>query len=574
MKKPYLTELLENEYRNWRYQKILIKAPTGLGKSTFILKELLPYLQGKGKRLLILCNRRLLRLQYWYQVVHEFDTYHELCESVDIVTYQEMALRLKENGGELNLFTGYDVICLDECHYFYSDSDFNGFGTYALLQAIILSGITKQMIFLSATAECVETVIDELLKNAFCVLKTKYPDPEDEIYPEWEPELLIRRKEYQKLIFCADSRYKELKIYDFMYFANYDYLKCMLVPDLETICIKLLKTDKKSIVFIDDKKRAGEMAAMLISRGKLKEREVVVLNAENLDDGANDEFIKTLALVGKLDTKILITTSVLDNGVSIHDHEVENLVIMTESKVSFMQMLGRVRNESIEYLNLMLLKHDAAFYERRERSLAELIELAKQIRSRNIDKNRYHLLQEVWDGRDERVSNNIRKLVTITPMSCACMKELFGGNLLFDFGDAVFSVNELAERKIEDLYLLICKFHILARMDEKAVAEYQLEWLGKDSHELEVMESTYLETRKDEFINSLLKIQNFNRDDFIKAKQALAKEYRREFFEKDVRGNSSFSTEKLEMILTRYNLMLVIKESPDGRKRYTVERKK
>lgn len=46
---------------------------------------------------------------------------------------------------------------------------------------------------------------------------------------------------------------------------------------------------------------------------------------------------------GELPCKVLITTSVLDNGFSIEDDNVKNIVICTDDKTEFLQELGRKR---------------------------------------------------------------------------------------------------------------------------------------------------------------------------------------------------------------------------------------
>jgi flagellar biosynthesis GTPase FlhF len=45
----YLADQIGEEYKNWKDDDIvLITAPTGIGKTTFILKILLPYIMQKG----------------------------------------------------------------------------------------------------------------------------------------------------------------------------------------------------------------------------------------------------------------------------------------------------------------------------------------------------------------------------------------------------------------------------------------------------------------------------------------------------------------------------------------------
>ena len=96
MKKDYLTKLLRDECKYWSKKKVLITAPTGMGKSTFIIHELLPYLKERGKKLLILCNRRLLRDQYWQNLVQVYDCYDDLEKSVELMTYQQLAEKMNK----------------------------------------------------------------------------------------------------------------------------------------------------------------------------------------------------------------------------------------------------------------------------------------------------------------------------------------------------------------------------------------------------------------------------------------------------------------------------------------------
>ena len=91
MDKKYLSEVIGDEYFDWGKRKIIIQAPTGCGKSTFIIRVLLKRYQRKHWKLLILCNRRLLRKQYCYQLVQQFDAYSDLRQVVEIKTYQELA---------------------------------------------------------------------------------------------------------------------------------------------------------------------------------------------------------------------------------------------------------------------------------------------------------------------------------------------------------------------------------------------------------------------------------------------------------------------------------------------------
>ena len=60
----YLSDKIGSEYQSWNKDAlVIIKAPTGCGKSHFILNELLDYALMCGRRILYLVNRTILKDQ-------------------------------------------------------------------------------------------------------------------------------------------------------------------------------------------------------------------------------------------------------------------------------------------------------------------------------------------------------------------------------------------------------------------------------------------------------------------------------------------------------------------------------
>ena len=60
----YISDIIKDEFKQWTNHKpILISAPTGSGKTTFILKHLLPYVKEQGKYLVYFVNRSALKEQ-------------------------------------------------------------------------------------------------------------------------------------------------------------------------------------------------------------------------------------------------------------------------------------------------------------------------------------------------------------------------------------------------------------------------------------------------------------------------------------------------------------------------------
>ena len=74
------------------------------------------------------------------------------------------------------------------------------------------------------------------------------------------------------------------------------------------------------------------------------------------DDGIVYEGIVTNK---KFNKKVLITTSVLDNGINIIDSHVKHIAILIFDKVSFLQMLGRKRMNQNEKITLYLQEYNS-----------------------------------------------------------------------------------------------------------------------------------------------------------------------------------------------------------------------
>ena len=67
---------------------------------------------------------------------------------------------------------------------------------------------------------------------------------------------------------------------------------------------------------------------------------------------------------GTFATKVLVTTSVLDNGFSIKDKHIKNIVICSHDKTEFIQELGRCRLLSDQTINLFIKKLSKQEYAR------------------------------------------------------------------------------------------------------------------------------------------------------------------------------------------------------------------
>ena len=578
--KRYLSDLIGDKFENWGKRKIFIAAPTGIGKTTFIVDQLFPWLMKKYKnadrKFLILCNRKLLRQQYWNDIIGKFDTYADLEKNVEIKTYQELAQELMSNG-KIS-FYGYSAICCDECHYFYADSDFNGSGTYMLLQAMIEAGMLYPMIFMTATPDKIIKKIGHILSIIYETKKFKGENLEGESDAEY-----LKRFALECPKECA-----EFVPYDYMHLADYSRFHCVCVPDEETLCDTLAFAEGKSIIFVDSKKSAERMKERMVKKGGVKEGEIKLLNSQNLDESENDEMIERLVMCHKVSPKILITTSVLDNGVSIKDPEVENAAIITESKISFIQMLGRIRSGYSKEIKLYWVKREAILFKNRVKRYQIVQDAYKEIlNTLEFDagssscKGFYKIVSAAWEDVEGEKAKAYRQALIACPTEVARINyypetSLIGESPKKDLCVRVYRIpgkwadvrmvfNSFGMEKTEDMLLIEQQLFSLAIDDPMKVIYEQM-----SPEQLEIRNSTMEEQMWSELREKLLGVRNWTNEALQSLKTEVAKRYRKMILSEYLSKDGSFSKDKLEQICKACGLKLVCSTDENQKVRYTI----
>lgn len=139
-------------YKEWKNGLYLISAGTGQGKNYWVMNELYDYVHSRGKRMIILTNRAILKRQ----------TVELLKDETTLVsTYQ----RLEHNQvicGVPNLFNNpnnlmdalesFDYIVMDEAHYIFQDAKFNR-NTETILHMVERYYQSKIIVMLTATPD-------------------------------------------------------------------------------------------------------------------------------------------------------------------------------------------------------------------------------------------------------------------------------------------------------------------------------------------------------------------------------------------------------------------------------------
>ena len=344
--KQTVSDVIGDSYKNWdSNQIVIIDCPTGSGKSYFIFETLLDYAKSNHKRILYLVNRKVLRAQLDEQYIsgsNALDRFHkkygdiylDIRVYIQIYTYQYIeSLLLKNifpfNGNE------FDYIVYDECHYFYSDSNFNSNTkvSYNYLRNIF---IDKTHIFMSATIKNMRNFISNFTPDFNYAYNACFT-------------YNLPKQEY-----CIPK--------------NYDYLSVSYFNDIsDLIClIGTKESDKqKWLIFTDSKDRGKDIIVKIKDDIQtIKDEDIVFIDTNYKKNEDSSETMDEIVKKNLMNKMIIISTPVMDNGISIKDIGLRNLVLLCDTEEEFIQMIGRKREDG-QKVNLYLWKRNVLHFKRR-----------------------------------------------------------------------------------------------------------------------------------------------------------------------------------------------------------------
>lgn len=265
--------------------KILIRAGTGRGK-TYFVKNILPqYADNNKNRILFLSNRKSLQEQTLSEIMQENNQ-----EIIECMTYQKLEQDILNETVDLGRFKY--IVC-DEAHYFFMDSTFN------------------HMTNLSAN------YIKDCTDDKIVILMTATPR---------------RLKSYFNI---SDEQTYEID-------AEYDYISNIYRYSKVDTIIKMLNTLPK-----------GEKAIFFTSAEKAYEASLQIYDACFICSSSNwrrknmnKEELKNIQENSRFTSRVLCTTTVLDNGVNIIDSQVKHIVVDMVDVNTVIQCIGRKRVQS------------------------------------------------------------------------------------------------------------------------------------------------------------------------------------------------------------------------------------
>jgi len=279
----YVSDLIKLEdIEQWTNNDIiLIKSPTGSGKSYFIKTNLRKYCEINNKTILLLTNRDILKEQNLKELSEENNNI------IDVKNYQQIEYAIL-NG---KLINNYDIVVADEIHYFFLDSTFSR-KTDISFNWLINNNTLR--ILLSATCNIVEEYFS---KNNIEVIKYE-----------------------------IESDYDYIS--DLYYYYKDDVLKKLIseIPD-----------DEKIIYF------AGAKKAYEMSNEFDNSEFICSKHSSTYSEFSNDKEKNNIIENAKFNCKLLCCTSVLDNGINIKDKMVKHIIVDIFDLDTLQQCIGRKR---------------------------------------------------------------------------------------------------------------------------------------------------------------------------------------------------------------------------------------
>lgn len=238
---------------------VFISAPTGSGKTHFILNVWMKYAANKNLKVLYLVNRTILKDQLSKEIK---DMGPKISSCIDVKLYQDIESGLKsgerEQGKyEKGLYTyknmrksyrkylDYDCVVCDECHYFLTDSNYNT-DTGLSFRWIQECFAHKIRFFMSATIEDIQAYVEEYDFKRVCTSQ-KF----NQNFKYWRLDgQEYKNKPYREFM---ENLYGKTEYHCFAIPKNYDYLDIEIINSKDDIADFITQSGKneKWLIFVD-----------------------------------------------------------------------------------------------------------------------------------------------------------------------------------------------------------------------------------------------------------------------------------------------------------------------------------
>ena len=329
----YISDGIKNDYESWHMKEgfhtssnVFIESPTGTGKTHFIIHKLFSYALKMNRSIIYVCNRDALKQQTLLtlkQSMPELNMieYNKICIFISPNSSGRIAIVNYQSVKKLNIQGIYPndpndptrlknlfYIVFDETHFFLEDSIFN-VDTHGIYQYMLKQFEKQVHIFISATM----SDFYELFNVSLEALLPKHT----------QQEISNALRTINCTYYC--NTYSK-PIYNIILYQSDSFL------------FNEIKNSENSkwLYFILSRQNGNSMKQCI---ELMTSKKCIFLTSSD----KNRKIWRTLTQENRFDKEILIATSVLDNGISIHDDAVKNIVLPFCNRTEFQQMLGRIR---------------------------------------------------------------------------------------------------------------------------------------------------------------------------------------------------------------------------------------
>ncbi len=478
--KVKITDLVKDDYKYWKQgSMIFIFSGTGSGKTTLALEKITISYIDKGKRVLYLVPRELLReeINKIMQSIIAKSEYKYHAENYnnnfDIWTYQHLENLLLN---KINI-KHFDLIICDEFHYFITDCTFNQ-NTQVSYNYIFYDNKNSTKLFLSATP-------DNIMEYLKCEIKENYLiEPIEEPYIDYDVSLVTlaetlpepeKQDTIEDIIKKIDNvldknitqngkkehiEAKNLDIYMYKLPNHYDYLNVQYLTNNDNIyeIIKNSPKEEKTIIFVNNKKN-GEDIQNKLNKNNIKN---IFITADNKYT-ENKKGVNTLINTNTFPQKVFISTSVLDVGVNFLDIKITNIIIEATELVEFIQMLGRIRViEENQKVSLFIHARTSNYFQHlRDFKIQNNLDCIEFLEKYS---NISHILE------DEFIPGNTFQYKYKNYKNFLCLNN-----------NSSIELNKLTAFRFRELYTLYNNICNKIKKDKYGFIKQQLQWLGLEN---------------------------------------------------------------------------------------------
>ncbi len=470
-KNTYVSEFCKESYNQFLFRHTyIINCPPGRGKSYMITNSIVAKAYWQQKKVIIFANRKKLADQYnkdEMKVVINGDvnyapSTHSLCNSYDpccvIMSYQQLEVMIQNNFlYALEELDKFDIVVADEIHYLLSDSTFNP-KTRLAAEAILMYLAPKTRYFLSATMNDINIII----QKPWTFFKPLFTSEDRFLFTESMAYHTYPQNTNLAVIFYEYTMPEDFSYLDVFYFRNQDTIIDHIVN---------FPANEKCLYFVQSIEEGEKLEELINQRYKEAHPDspkriasFVSSDYRKADQLEMKKILDELTAIEDFKEKVLITTSVLYNGINIKCKDLVHIVIDTDNCVSFIQMLGRRRKVSTaDKVNLYIPAGKPKLFEKRLTDIELILTHINQVSFADLDK---YVTNLMYSG-ENIISNSFRKITF--PMT----------RFVNGYNRSDFIINELS---IHQLRLMYKNYrNILQRFENEgnnAFIYEQLSWIG------------------------------------------------------------------------------------------------